>query len=186
MSISAILYDLVGPLLVRNPNVIFDTPTQEINKRCGNAINEISFWKDIASEYHFSPQKIGEIKKVIASAYIKNEPMWNFHQSVKSRYKTALLNNGTASIFQEWKKLFHLPQEFTLTFNSGELGLKKPDTKIFTYCLDKLSVDPQQCIFIDDDKRNTDTAASLGICAILYSPQHHDAFLKEIRKITEI
>lgn len=183
MGISAIIYDLVGPLLVRNPHVIFDSQTQEINRRCGKAIDEKNFWKDIASEFHLLPQKIKEIKKVIAGAYIKNEPMWDFHRSIKSRYKTAIMNNGTASIFREWKKMFHFSQEFTLILNSGELGLKKPDPKIFTYCLDKLSVVPQQCIFIDDDKRNIDTAASLGFYAILYLPRHHNEFLKEIRRI---
>jgi len=186
MKISAIIYDLVGPLLIRKADIVFDPQIQEINRRCGSTTDETSFWKEIASEYSYSDQKIEEIKNLIAGAYMKNVPMWDFHQKIKSKYKTAILNNGTLSIFKRWKEQFHLSEEFAYVLNSAEIGLKKPDPKIFSYCMDKLGVTPEQCIFIDDDKRNTDAATSLGIHAILYLPQRHDEFLKEFNEITKI
>lgn len=179
MKILAVIYDLVGPFLIRDPDIIFDPDIQEIDKRCGSVTDEAVFWKEIAYEYHYSDQKIKEIKSFIANAYMKNKPMWDFHKTIKSHYKTAIINNGTESIFQEWKKIFRLSKEFTLVCNSTELGVKKPDPKIFLYCLNRLSILPEQCIFIDDDKRNTEAAAALGMHTIMYSSQRHNQFLQE-------
>jgi HAD superfamily hydrolase (TIGR01549 family) len=183
MDISAIIYDLVGPLLIRNPQVILDIQVQEINKHCANTTNETLFWRKIASEYNYSTQKIETIKDAIAGAYLKNEPMWNFHQTNKTRYKTAILNNGTFGIFQKWKKQFQLADEFNYLFNSANIGLKKPDPKIFLHCLEKLTVSPKQCIFIDDNEVNIQAAKLLGIQAILYSPNNHANFLDQINRI---
>ena len=42
----------------------------------------------------------------------------------------------------------------------------KPDPEIFRILIRKYSLDPENCIFIDDNKDNVDTALSLGMHAI--------------------
>jgi putative hydrolase of the HAD superfamily len=43
-------------------------------------------------------------------------------------------------------------------FISSEIGLQKPDPKIFQYMFDKLGVEPKRCIFIDDSQKSLSTS----------------------------
>jgi FMN phosphatase YigB (HAD superfamily) len=49
---------------------------------------------------------------------------------------------------------------------SGTCGFYKPQEDIFTYCLKRLGAQPHECIFIDDQKVNTDAAQRLGMRAL--------------------
>ncbi len=54
-------------------------------------------------------------------------------------------------------------------FVSYELGLLKPDAKIYQKVLQKLGAQPQEVIFIDDKPRNVKAAEALGICGIVFN-----------------
>jgi putative hydrolase of the HAD superfamily len=54
---------------------------------------------------------------------------------------------------------------------SGEVGLRKPDARIYRLLLDRLDLPAQRTAFVDDVKPNVVAAAELGIHAI----QHTDA-----------
>jgi len=51
------------------------------------------------------------------------------------------------------------------TVISANEGVKKPDKKIFEILLDRYSLDPQECLLIDDDDTNKtlEVANSIGI-----------------------
>jgi len=49
---------------------------------------------------------------------------------------------------------------------SHRVGLLKPDKKIFVLALKRLGLKAQECVFIDDTKRNTAVAKKLGFKAI--------------------
>lgn len=46
---------------------------------------------------------------------------------------------------------------------SGPIGITKPNPEIFRYLLDRYSLDPQDCIFIDDRLDNVFGAEAVGI-----------------------
>lgn len=50
---------------------------------------------------------------------------------------------------------------------SGDVGMIKPNEDIFLYFLKKFNLDPKDCIFIDDQISNINTAKKLGITGIL-------------------
>jgi len=68
-----------------------------------------------------------------------------------------VIKNMTFSRYERFKKCF---DQFYL---SHELQLRKPDVSIFKYILDKNQLIAEHCLFIDDTKENTETAAQLGI-----------------------
>lgn len=50
---------------------------------------------------------------------------------------------------------------------SYEMGMKKPDTAIYQACMEKLSVDPDECVYVGDGgSRELETARKLGIEAV--------------------
>ena len=52
---------------------------------------------------------------------------------------------------------------FEKVYFSFEMGLRKPDPKIYQVLLDKHNLVPENTLFIDDKTENTNSAATLGI-----------------------
>lgn len=60
-------------------------------------------------------------------------------------------------------------------FLSYEMGVRKPDAKIFRHLLDDLGVDGSQCLFIDDRDDNIEAACAAGIHALQFIPENYAA-----------
>ena len=64
-------------------------------------------------------------------------------------------------------------------FIPATAGYAKPDKRIYQLILDTLKVNPEECYFIDDSKKNVDAAAECGIKVIL-----HSNWPETIKKVT--
>jgi putative hydrolase of the HAD superfamily len=62
------------------------------------------------------------------------------------------------------------PGMFDVVVISGEVGMRKPEERIFRHAADLLGLDPAECVFIDDIEVNVTAAEAIGMTAIL----HHD------------
>jgi putative hydrolase of the HAD superfamily len=58
--------------------------------------------------------------------------------------------------------------EFDVQIWSCELGIVKPDARIYRVCLEALQCDPGRAVFFDDRLRNVEAARELGIDAHLF------------------
>ncbi|MBN1120139.1 MAG: HAD family phosphatase [Anaerolineae bacterium] len=58
---------------------------------------------------------------------------------------------------------------FDKVISSAEVGFAKPEPEIYQIALDRLHIQPKQALFIDDLKRNTDAAETLGIPSIVFT-----------------
>ena len=52
---------------------------------------------------------------------------------------------------------------------SGEVGVIKPDPRIFELLLERFAIDPQRAVYIDDVAANVDAARPFGIHAIHFT-----------------
>ena len=83
-------------------------------------------------------------------------------------YKTALLTNAHHEFIDDVLKQNHLATLFDEVFVSSRLGVVKPDPAIFEYALEKLSVKPEEVVYIDDLERHAASAREVGMQAIVY------------------
>ena len=83
-------------------------------------------------------------------------------------YMTAILSNmpATKLSFMRAAGSFGWIDEFRPAIFSCEYLLVKPEPEIYRLCLDKLAVDPDMCVFLDDVLRNVEAARALGIHAL--------------------
>lgn len=77
-------------------------------------------------------------------------------------YRTALLSNSWGLDYPRagWEEMFDV------VVISGEVGLRKPDPRIYQLVLDRLGLTAQQCVFVDDLRPNIRAAAELGMVAV--------------------
>ena len=52
---------------------------------------------------------------------------------------------------------------------SGEIGLIKPDPRVFAYAIERCRLDPERTIFIDDSPLNVAGARFAGLRALLFA-----------------
>ena len=51
---------------------------------------------------------------------------------------------------------------------SHEVGLRKPDPAIYPLAAQRLGVEPQEVVFLDDVQANVDAALAVGMAAVLH------------------
>jgi epoxide hydrolase-like predicted phosphatase len=60
------------------------------------------------------------------------------------------------------------PELFDAWVISAEVGMRKPEERIFLLATRKLGLPPEQCVFIDDIQANVDAATALGMAGVLH------------------
>jgi HAD superfamily hydrolase (TIGR01509 family) len=56
-----------------------------------------------------------------------------------------------------------------VVFCSGDEGIAKPDTKAFELTLERLGVEPDEAVFVDDTREHVEAARKLGLQGILFT-----------------
>lgn len=79
------------------------------------------------------------------------------------------LSNWSVETFPFALKRFAFLKWFQGIMLSGEVGLVKPDTKIYELFLKTFAMDPATTVFVDDLQPNVEAAAALGMQAIWFT-----------------
>ena len=60
------------------------------------------------------------------------------------------------------------PELFDAWVISGEVGMRKPEERIFRHAAAQLGLPPAQCVFIDDIQANVAAAEAIGMAGVLH------------------
>ncbi len=131
-------------------------------------INKKQFWASVLKKLKLENIKQSEIDKVLVNESNKNKNIIRLIKKLRRNYKIALLSNHSRWWFQVQFKKLKLKSLFNNIFVSYKLKIAKPDKRIFRLALKKLKVKPNEVVFIDDIKKNVDSASKLGIHGIHY------------------
>src|SRR6516165_2372108 len=61
------------------------------------------------------------------------------------------------------------PGMFDVVVISAEVGMRKPEERIFLHATGLLGLDPAECVFVDDIQVNVAAAEAVGMTAILHT-----------------
>jgi len=104
-----------------------------------------------------------------------------------SKYKLILLSNTNALHIDHIKDHVSFYEEFKNCFDafylSHEINLVKPNQDIFEFILNKNKLKAEECLFIDDNQENINTANTLKIKTWHINPQTEEVInLYDIKK----
>lgn len=98
------------------------------------------------------------------------ETSLDFLEKLKNNYSLFLLSNTNEIHLKKFYEIYHegersAPFEsyFTKAWYSFEMGMRKPDSDIYEYVLEKHQLSRERTLFIDDSIQNIDTARQLGL-----------------------
>ncbi|EIA08923.1 HAD family hydrolase [Flavobacterium frigoris] len=92
-----------------------------------------------------------------------------FLQMLSKKYRLFLLSNTDAIHIEKFEQksgtTFYSDfyQCFEQVYFSFEIEMRKPNSEIYNYILNKHELQAKRTLFIDDKKENTDAAAELGL-----------------------
>lgn len=110
-----------------------------------------------------------QVEKELEADNELNEPLVGYLGTLHGRYKLALLSNSASEYLRDELARYDLEKYFDEIVISSEVGLIKPEPEVFEHIMQKLGVRPEECIFTDDNPKNTDAAQKLGIHGIVYT-----------------
>lgn len=121
-----------------------------------------------------------DIQKSIKELNIIDPEMVKVLEHLKQKYVVAALTNEV----KEWNeyriKKFRLNHYFSFILASCDLGITKPTSKIYTMLLEKLNMNPEEVIFIDNREENLKPAEVLGIKTIHF--KNKEELIKQLSK----
>jgi putative hydrolase of the HAD superfamily len=89
-------------------------------------------------------------------------------RKLRERVKTGLLSNAWDTLRTMLEAEWKIADAFDEIVISAEVGLAKPDHRIYLMMLDRLQVEASQVVFVDDFDENVDAARWIGMHAIRF------------------
>lgn len=143
-------------------------------------LSKNDFYEEISRLTNVS---VDEVVDGVEAEIAINISLVTFVKELRNKgYKLACLSNGT----HEWTLEVINNHNLTVLFDeivlSGDLGIIKPDPRIYNHTLEKLGVEASQAVFVDDRSINTDAAEKCGISSIVFTDT--DQFIREFEILT--
>jgi len=159
------LHELLIPFVQKRKKNISSDLIQAIYRETSlGKLNSEEIWNRLgfANEYP-------EIEKEYLDTCLTIDPEFmEVAKDLKSKHSLALLSNDVKEWSSYLRKKFELNHLFSVIVISGDVGLRKPDSKIFKLILEKIKAPPENCVFIDDNLYNLNAASEFGIKTIRF------------------
>ena len=138
-----------------------------------SADDELKQIVELLNEYNLDGAE--QVAKAIQFSE-KNDELLNFILEKRDQYKTAMLSNVSAVIWN-----YYTPEQMEKYFDkvvlSYQEAIAKPDPRIYQLVCKRLGVEPSECVFADDNEVNVDAANKIGMHGIVFT-SNGDYFAK--------
>jgi putative hydrolase of the HAD superfamily len=104
------------------------------------------------------------------AAVIRPEAVAIIHAAKSAGKRLAILSNELDLFYgTEFRSRLPLLQHFELIVDATYTGILKPDPRAYTAVTDTLGLSAEQCVFVDDQKRNVDGGLKAGMQAVHFN-----------------
>lgn len=185
--VKAIIFDCFGVLATDIWLAFCDSLPQGVNIEEVRALNK-AFDRGIISEAEFTKsiqdltgKKPPLLTHLESGQMAKNDALIDLIRSLKPDFKTAILSN----ISSDWITREFLTAEERSLFDtfvlSYEVGMIKPEPRMYALACERLQVAPHEALMVDDRLMFVDGAREAGLSGIVYEDLH--SFKKELNDL---
>ncbi len=143
-------------------------------------ISEDDYLKDVLKRQNWNID-FNELKILIRKNFeIRIEGTIEIVRGLSKNYKLILLSDHSKEWVDHIKSVHKFFDLFDKIFFSYELGMTKKNPELFKRILNEIQVPAENCLFIDDSKRNVNHAKMSGIAGIHFTTAEN--LKEELRK----
>ena len=130
-------------------------------------IPEAEHWAQAQEVLQLDAGTVAWIRRELFDAVTVRDRFVTYLRGLKGACKLALVSNAIPSFTETWRRL-GLLDLFDVAINSSDVGVAKPDERIFRLALESLHVAASDCVLVDDQEENVRAAARLGFRVVQY------------------
>ena len=171
----------------------FDAETEE---KVGRATMDSQFWNEfdrgqltdeqmLAGFIRNDPSVEKEIRQIFANLHgilTKADYAIPWIRELKEKgYQVLVLSNFSDKVARENPDALDFLEYVDGGILSYRDGVIKPDPAIYRLLIDRYGLKPEECVFLDDIRKNLDAAKKFGIHTILF--QNVDQAKEELKKL---
>ncbi len=138
-------------------------------------------WQNLGSNLGLSIEEMVVFQRDFWGGDRLDTALIEYIRALHTRYKIGLISNAFSDLRQIITNVWNIEDTFDDMTISSEVGIMKPDPRIFQMALERLDVQPQESIFIDDFPHNVDGARNINMHAIHF--QTRDQTLSELENL---
>jgi epoxide hydrolase-like predicted phosphatase len=94
--------------------------------------------------------------------------LMGYAAGLRPAFTTAILSNSGPGAREQEESRYGFSTVFDPIVYSHEVGMQKPDPRIYALTCDLLQLEPQQVVFLDDTQVSVDGATAAGMHAVLH------------------
>ncbi len=180
MAIKAIVFDIGGVLEI-TPNLGIDEQWEKkLNLKTGELYERLrEVWKGGSlgtisiQQVHEDFGRLMEWDETQVNAYMDdvwreylgtlNVELADYFRSLRPKYKTAIISNSFVGAREKEAEHYQFDTICDFIIYSHEVGLRKPDPRIFTLGCARLGSQPNEIIFVDDHADVYASAVEMGM-----------------------
>ena len=158
--------------------LVFDSETAR--KASVGALSEAEHWQAVTRRLGRPASEQDSIRDEFFAGDVPDRELIETIRSLRPRYKTGLISNAWLGLRAGLVKS-KLDRAFDVLVISAEVGVMKPDAKIYGMALEQSGVRATEAVFVDDSAPNVEAARALGMHGLLF--RDPERALLELRKL---
>jgi putative hydrolase of the HAD superfamily len=124
--------------------------------------------------------ELHRFKEIYFEALDPNEPMIELMRELKAEgYRMAMLTNNVREWEPLWRSMLAVDEIFETVVDSGFVGVRKPEPRIYELTLERIGLPAASCLFVDDLAHNCEAAREAGMRAVHF--RDNEQAIAEIR-----
>lgn len=123
-------------------------------------------WENIRQYFGLTPQGLKNFINEFFAGDVLDLELVSYIRSLRSQYKIGLLSNAFSDLRHMLEDVWCISDVFDEIVISAEVGMVKPDARIFLLAAGRLKIDPQEAVFVDDFRHNVEGARAVAMHAV--------------------
>lgn len=124
---------------------------------------------------------LDELARSFLKGYKPRPRMVELVRGLRGRIRTGLLTNNIKEFGGFWRAMIPVEEIFDEVIDSSEVGLRKPDPRVYVLALERLGASPEETFFVDDFEANVKAAKDVGLTGITFTDE--DSVIAEIERL---
>jgi putative hydrolase of the HAD superfamily len=198
--IKAIIFDFGRVISAQKPRSLFQTYEQDLGLEPGT-LNPImfgsqvwqdallgrktaeEFWRAVGPDLGLNtPEEVNAFRRRYQSDEAINEGVVGLIRRLHGHFKLAVLSNSPPGL-TGWLADWDILDLFDAVFCSGDEGVVKPDPIAFEVILERLGLEAEEAVFIDDTASHVEAARKLGFQGIVFTTA--EALMDDLRHLLD-
>lgn len=127
-------------------------------------------WRWLQDHFRLDEAELAEMRRDFFAGDVLDQSLLDYIERLRAAgYRTGLLSNTADNARELWAQVYPLLEYFDGIVISAEVGLMKPDPRIYHLAADSLGVQVDEALFVDDFLENINGARRVGMSTLYFT-----------------